>query len=91
MKLVKLIEFLRHRLKTVIRACIAVLALVVVIDIVLVNKAHAHTQMERLPLFWAAFGLIGCALIILLSKGYGHAGIMTREDYYETPEDKEEK
>jgi hypothetical protein len=91
MKLVKLIEFLRNRLKTVIRACLGLLALVVVIDLALVNKAHAHTQMERFPFFWAAFGFIGCALIIILSKWYGHAGIMTREDYYDTPEDKEEQ
>ncbi len=91
MKLAKLIEFLRNRLKTVIRACIGLLALVVVLDIAFVPKTHAHTGVERFPFFWAAFGFIGCALIVILSKWYGHAGIMTREDYYETPGEKKEE
>lgn len=83
MKLVKLIEFLRNRLKMVVRVCCAVLALLIVADALLVNKDHAHTGPEHLPGFWSVFGFIACVLIILLSKWYGHAGIMTREDYYD--------
>lgn len=85
MKLVQLIEFQRARLKTVIRACYVVLALLVVIDALpfLVDKHHAHTQAEHLPGFWSVFGFIACTLIIFVSKWYGHAGIMTREDYYD--------
>ncbi|MGA2657036.1 MAG: hypothetical protein ABSH34_05905 [Verrucomicrobiota bacterium] len=88
MKLVKLIEFLRNRLKRVVWVCVAVLALLVLCDATLVDKSGAHTGLERLPAFWAAFGFIGCALIVILSKWYGHAGIMTREDYYEEPAEK---
>ena len=85
MKLAKLIEFLRNRLKTVIWVGYAVLALVVVLDAIpaVVDKEHAHTVPEHWPAFWAVFGFVGCVLIILLSKWYGHLGIMTREDYYE--------
>jgi len=83
MKLVKLIDFLRDRLKTVIRGCYALLALVVIWDIVFVSKEHAHTGIEKLPGFWALFGFIACVLIIIVSKWYGHLGIMTREDYYD--------
>jgi hypothetical protein len=85
MKLAKLIEFLRNRLKTVIWASCAVLALVVVLDAIpaVVDKEHAHTGPEHWPGFWAVFGFVGCVLIIILSKWYGHLGIMTREDYYE--------
>ena len=36
-----------------------------------------------LPGFWALFGLMGCIGLILLSKAFGHAGIMQREDYYD--------
>ncbi len=86
MRLVKLIEFLRNHLKTVVRLCFGVLALVVLADALLVNKQHAHTQMEHLPGFWSLFGFVGCVLIVVLSKWFGHAGIMTSEDYYETPE-----
>jgi hypothetical protein len=85
MNLVKLIEFLRSRLKTVIWISCAVLALVVVLDAIpaIVDKEHANTSPEHWPGFWAVFGFIGCVLIILASKWFGHLGIMTREDYYE--------
>jgi hypothetical protein len=83
MKLVKLIEFLRNRLKLLVRICCGFLALLILADALFVNKEHAHTAAERLPGFWSVFGFIGCVLIIILSKWYGHAGIMTREDYYD--------
>jgi len=85
MSLVKLIEYLRNHLKTVVRVCLAVLALLVVIDAipVFVDKTHAHTGLEKIPAFWAVFGFVGCVLIIIASKAFGHAGIMTREDYYD--------
>ena len=85
MSLVKLIEFLRNHLKTVVRVCLALLALLVVIDAIpgIVDKEHAHTWPEHWPAFWAVFGFVGCVLIIIASKAFGHAGIMTREDYYD--------
>ena len=85
MKLVKLIEFLRARLKTVVWVSCAVLALVVVLDAIpaVVDKEHAHTGPEHWPAFWAVYGFVGCVVIILFSKWFGHLGIMTREDYYE--------
>lgn len=83
MNLVKLIEFLRNRLKTVVWICAGALLLLIVCDVFLVDKEHAHTAWERVPLFWAGFGFVGCALIIIVSKWYGHAGITTREDYYD--------
>jgi hypothetical protein len=85
MNLVKLIQFLRDRLKTVKWIAYGVLVLVVVLDATpaVVDKEHAHTTVERLPTFWAVFGFLGCVVIILVSKWFGHLGIMTREDYYE--------
>jgi hypothetical protein len=85
MKLAKLIEFLRNRLKTVIWVSGAVLVLVVVLDAIpaIVDKDHAHTAPEHWWGFWAVFGFLGCVVIILFSKWFGHLGIMTREDYYE--------
>jgi hypothetical protein len=85
MKLLRLIEFLRRHLKSVIRACLVLLVLLVIVDAVpfLVDKHHAHTKAEHLPGFWAAFGFVACVLIVLVSKWFGHAGVMTREDYYD--------
>jgi phage-related holin len=86
MKLVKLIEFLRKHLRTVVKISLFILLLLIVIDAIpgLVGKEHhAHTKPEFIPGFWSIFGFVACVLIIFLSKWYGHAGIMTREDYYD--------
>lgn len=84
MNLIKIIEFLRNRLNTVVRVCLGVLASLILADALLVSKEHAHTAPEHWPAFWSVFGFVACAVIVIVSKWYGHAGIMTREDYYET-------
>jgi succinate dehydrogenase hydrophobic anchor subunit len=82
--LVKLIDFFRDRLRAVIYVSYGVLAFLVILDIVAVDKTHAHTWMEKyIPGWWSLFGFVACVLIIILSKWYGHLGIMTREDYYD--------
>ncbi|MDZ7640563.1 MAG: hypothetical protein U5J62_00810 [Desulfurivibrio sp.] len=81
--IVKLIDGLRRRLKLVIRLGYGVLALLVLLDALVLDKSHAHTAAEKLPGFWAIFGFVSCVLIIVISKWYGHLGIMAREDYYE--------
>ncbi len=85
MKLLGIIEFLRKHLKMVVRICLFLFGLLVVLDAIpgIVNKEHAHTEIEKLPGFWAIFGFVGCVAIILVSKWFGHTGIMTREDYYD--------
>ena len=85
MKLLRLIEFLRRHLKTVIRACLVLLVLLVIVDALpfLVDKEDAHTKAEHIPGFWSAYGFVACVLIVYVSKWFGHAGIMTREDYYD--------
>jgi len=86
MKLVAFIDFLRKRLKAVIWISYGILALLVVLDalpFVVAKEEHAHTRVEHLPGFWSVFGFIACTLIIFLSKWFGHAGIMKREDYYD--------
>ncbi|MCC7263220.1 MAG: hypothetical protein IT369_11945 [Candidatus Latescibacteria bacterium] len=77
------IEYLRARLPAVVKICFGLLACLVLADAFLVDKEHAHTAAEHLPGFWTVFGFVGCALIIIVSKWFGHLGIMTREDYYD--------
>jgi hypothetical protein len=88
--IVKLIDFFRDRLKTTVRFCYVVLGLLVVFDLIFVDKKYAHIAMEHLPGFWSAFGFVACVLIIILSKWYGHVKwfggkfqIMSPEDYYD--------
>jgi hypothetical protein len=85
MKLVQFIGFLQKHLRTVVRLALALLVLLVLIDAIpgIIHKEHAHTAAERLPGFWAVFGFVGCVVLIILSKAFGHAGIMQREDYYD--------
>lgn len=83
MKLVQFIEFLRQRLKTIVYIGLGVLALLVLLDAIFVSKEHAHTKAEHIPAFWAMFGFIACVMIILVSKWFGHCGIMKKEDYYD--------
>ena len=83
MIIVKFIEFLRQRLKTVVRVSLAALLLLILVDALVVDKQHTHYDIEKLPAFWSVFGLVGCVIIILVSKWFGHLGIMTREDYYD--------
>lgn len=81
--MLRFIEFLRAHLPAVVKICLGFLACLVLVDALLVDKEHAHTWVEGLPGFWTVFGFVGCALLIILSKWFGHTGIMTREDYYD--------
>lgn len=85
MKLLLFIEFLRQRRKLLVRLSYVLLVGLVVGDALpfLVDKEPAHTRAEQLPGFWAGFGFVACLVIIFVSKWFGHAGIMQREDYYD--------
>jgi vacuolar-type H+-ATPase subunit I/STV1 len=82
MIIVRLIDFLRRRLKPVILLSLGLLALLVAGDWLLVGKEHAHTAAEHWFGFWSAFGFFSCVAIIFVSKWFGHLGIMKPEDYY---------
>jgi hypothetical protein len=83
MIIIRLIEFLRSRLKSLIVCCISALVLLVLGDWLLVSKAPSHTAIEHRFGFWSLFGFLSCLAIIFLSKWFGHMGIMKPEDYYD--------
>jgi hypothetical protein len=37
---------------------------------------------ENVPVFWTLFGFLGCVVLVVVSKTYGHFGVSKREDYY---------
>jgi len=43
---------------------------------------HPHFWWEKIPVFDAIFGFLGCIVIVLGSKALGHHGIQKDEDYY---------
>jgi hypothetical protein len=81
--ILKMIQYLRNRLKRVIQVCCLILALLVGFDALLLDKAKAHTPAEHLPGFWAVFGFVSCVVIIFVSKWFGKLGITRQEDYYD--------
>lgn len=85
MNLVRLIDFLRDRLPTVVRIGLALLVLLIACDALpaIVDKEHAHTAAEHIPGFWSVFGLLGCLLLVVVAKSFGHLGVSRREDYYD--------
>lgn len=86
MRLLHLIRYFRTHRVPFTKLLLALLGLVVAIDTLvnLLGEHHAHTWVEtNIPGFWAVFGLVGCILLILVSKWFGHLGIMKREDYYD--------
>jgi hypothetical protein len=85
MSLLRLIDFLRDRLRTVVRVSIALLVVLIALDAIpgLIDREHAHTAAEHVPAFWAAFGLLGCLLLVVLAKTLGRLGVSNREDYYD--------
>jgi Zn-dependent protease with chaperone function len=85
MNLLRLINFLRDRLRMVVRAGIAALVVLILLDAVpaIVDKEHAHTAAEHIPAFWAAFGLLGCLLLVIVSKAIIGPVVSKHEDFYD--------
>lgn len=47
------------------------------------RSEHPHFWWEKIPIFDAIFGFLGCIVIVLGSKALGHHGIQKDEDYYD--------
>lgn len=60
----------------------ATLALVVVIDFFL-PRPYLHFFWDSIPGFSAAYGLVSCILIIVVSKALGKLWLAKPEDYYD--------
>lgn len=60
----------------------AILGFTVLLDL-LSPPEHALFGLQGIPGFSAAYGLISCVLIIVVSKVLGIAWLMKREDYYD--------
>ncbi len=81
--MIGLIEFFRERKLMTTLACLGMIGLIAVWGSFMLDTSHAHTEIEKFPFFWTLFGLIGGALLIVLSRLLGWLGLMTREDYYD--------
>jgi predicted tellurium resistance membrane protein TerC len=83
--MIRLIDYLQERIRTVIWTCYGLLAFIAVFAL-LVDRGHAHTSVERaLPVFWSLFGFAAAAIIIGVAYWYGRSGIQARTNYYDCP------
>ena len=58
------------------------LALAAALEFGLVHSPKRYFIGSDAPLFWAAFGLVGCVGIVVVSKWVGHAFLMKHDDPY---------
>ncbi|MFP4203268.1 MAG: hypothetical protein ACLFS4_02930 [Opitutales bacterium] len=85
MTLLQLIERLRAHAGALLKAGWALLALLVLLDALpfVVDKSEAHTAAERLPGFWAVYGLAGCALLVFVAKALARLGIQQPKENHD--------
>ncbi len=81
--IVEFIDYLRDRLPALAKIGIAILVFMVCLDVLVIDKHHAHTAIEHFPAFWSIFGFVGGAAIIIIAKWFGRQGIRQKEDYYD--------
>ena len=85
MILLRIIEYLRARSGILLKAGWGLLVLFVLLDALpfLVDKSEAHTSAERLPGFWAVYGLAASFLLVIFAKTAGRLGIQQPEDKFD--------
>jgi len=81
MDVLKIIEYLRGKLAALRIAFFVFLGAVVLFDI-LIPRGDAHYFVDAIYAFWTFFALIGCFLLIKISKGVAHLILSKDEDYY---------
>lgn len=50
---------------------------------VLFPSGESHGWWDAVPGWWAIFGAVGCAAIVIVSKWLGHAFLQKDEDWYD--------
>ncbi len=81
MKLLQALEYLRSNSLKLKKVFFAYLVLLVLLDIVL-PREESHYLLDKIYAFWTIFSLIGCFLLIKVSKGIAHLFLAKDEDYY---------
>ena len=80
MNLIEIIDKLR--MQTVKKFAYGLLVLLILVDFI-IPRHEIHFFGDKIPGFWSLFGLISCALIIVVSKWIGQHWLMQDEDYYD--------
>jgi hypothetical protein len=81
MKIVAFIDSLMKKGATVKKVFFIGLGLLVILDI-FIPRGNAHYFVDKIYAFWTFFALVGCFLLIKVSKGIAHLFLAKDEDYY---------
>ena len=81
MKIVNIIDYLKKNAQTVKWVLFIGLGLLVVLDII-IPREESHYFVDKIYGFWTLFSLVGCFLLIKISKGIAHLFLAKDEDYY---------
>ena len=81
MHVLKIIEYLRKNVLMLKRAFFTYLIILIIMDIFL-PREDAHYFIDKLYAFWSLFALLGCFLLIKISKGIAHMFLAKDEDFY---------
>jgi hypothetical protein len=60
-----------------------VLAALTIVSVPAQFAGEPHHAWDRVPAFWAIFGLLGAGLLMAVSKGLGRFLVQKKEDYYD--------
>jgi drug/metabolite transporter (DMT)-like permease len=81
MNVLNVIEYLRKRTPALKIGFFAFLVMIVVLDVFL-PREESHYFVDTFYAFWTLFTLVGCFLLIKISKGIAHMFLAKDEDYY---------
>lgn len=81
MKIVNIIDYLKKNAIRLRALFFAALGLLVVLDIFM-PRENSHYFVDKIYAFWTFFALVGCFLLIKISKGIAHLFLAKDEDYY---------
>jgi hypothetical protein len=81
MNIVIMIEYIKKNATRLKMVFFIGLGLLVVVDIFL-PRGNSHYFIDKIYAFWTFFALVGCFLLIKISKGIAHLFLGKDEDYY---------
>ncbi len=81
MTVLNAIEYLRRNSALLKKAFFLFLGALVLLDVFL-PRENAHYFVDTIYAFWTLFSLVGCFLLIKVSKGIAHMFLSKDEDYY---------
>jgi len=80
--LIRILTFLNSRTALLKKCFFALLAVISIADI-FVPRHEAHFFGDKIPVFWTAFGLLGCLAMSYICKWISKHMIVRSEDYYD--------